>query len=148
MFARAFKGDVQPVEITARLQRELDGEAKLMSRDKRLVPNEFAVQLSQHDHDKLAPYAKTLTAELAGELRKHAREMGYAFNGPIKIDFELDTGCRPAASPSPPRRSPASWNARPGGRHHSQPGHAGAGGQRHPPSAAAARPDHRPGQRR
>ena len=43
-FARAFKGDVQPVEITARLQRELDAEAKLMSRDKRLVPNDFTVQ--------------------------------------------------------------------------------------------------------
>ena len=36
VFARAFKGDVQPVEIAARLQRELDAEAKLMSRDKRL----------------------------------------------------------------------------------------------------------------
>ena len=62
VFARAFKGDVQPVEIAARLQRELDGEAKLMSRDKRLVPNEFEVGLSQHDYDKLAPYSKTLTA--------------------------------------------------------------------------------------
>ena len=31
-FARAFKGDVQPVEITARLQRELDREAKLLDR--------------------------------------------------------------------------------------------------------------------
>ncbi len=90
-FARAFKGDVQPVEITARLQRELDAEAKLMSRDKRLVPNDFVVRLSQHDHDKLAPYASTLTAELAGELKRHAREMGYVFNGPIKIDFDLDT---------------------------------------------------------
>ena len=91
VFARTFKGDVQPVEITARLQRELDAEAKLMSRDKRLVPNEFTVRLSQHDHDKLAPYAKTLNTELAGELRKHAREMGYVFNGPIRINFELDT---------------------------------------------------------
>jgi hypothetical protein len=91
VFARTFKGDVQPVEITARLQRELDAEAKLMSRDKRLVPNEFTVRLSQHDHDKLAPYAKTLNTELAGELRKHAREMGYVFNGPISINFELDT---------------------------------------------------------
>jgi len=90
-FARAFKGDVQPVEITARLQRELDAEAKLMSRDKRLVPNDFVVRLSQHDHDKLAPYASTLTAELAVELKRHAREMGYVFNGPIKIDFDLDT---------------------------------------------------------
>ena len=88
-FARAFKGDVQPVEIAARLQRELDAEAKLMSRDKRLVPNDFIVGLSQHDHDKLTPYAKTLIDELAGELRSHAREMGYVFNGPVTIVFEL-----------------------------------------------------------
>jgi Protein of unknown function (DUF3662)/FHA domain len=91
VFARAFKGDVQPVEIAARLQRELDAEAKLMSRDKRLVPNEFTVHLSQHDHDKLAPYTNTLNAELATELRNHARDMGYVFNGPIKIAFELDS---------------------------------------------------------
>ena len=90
-FARAFKGDVQPVEIAARLQRELDAEAKLMSRNKRLVPNEFRVGLSQHDHDKLAPYATTLNAELATELRNHAREMGYVFNGPVKVVFELDS---------------------------------------------------------
>ena len=92
IFARAFKGDVQPVEIAARLQRELDSEAKLMSRDKRLVPNEFTVGLSQHDHDKLAPYAKTLTGELAGEIKSHAAEMGYVFNGPIRIHLELDAG--------------------------------------------------------
>ena len=90
-FARAFKGDVQPVEIAARLQRELDAEAKLLSRNKRLVPNEFNVRLSQHDHDKLAPYATTLNAELATELRNHAREMGYVFNGPVKVVFELDS---------------------------------------------------------
>ena len=90
-FARAFKGDVQPVEIAARLQRELDAEAKLLSRNKRLVPNEFKVRLSQHDHDKLAPYATTLNAELATELRNHAREMGYVFNGPVKVVFELDS---------------------------------------------------------
>ena len=46
VFARAFKGDVQPIEIAAQLQRELDSEAKLLSRDKRLVPNDFVVYLS------------------------------------------------------------------------------------------------------
>src|SRR6476620_9745772 len=90
-FARAFKGDVQPVEIATRLQRELDTEAKLMSRDKRLVPNEFVIALSQHDYDKLVPYSGTLTTELATELRRHANETNYIFNGPIKIHFELDT---------------------------------------------------------
>jgi hypothetical protein len=84
------KATCSRVEIAARLQRELDAEAKLMSRNKRLVPNDFTVHLSQHDHDKLAPYASTLNAELATELRNHAREMAYAFNGPIKIAFELD----------------------------------------------------------
>jgi len=90
VFARAFKGDVQPVEIAARLQRELDAEAKLMSRDKRLVPNDFTVELSAHDHDKLAPYASTLTRELADELRAHAGDRGYVFSGPIRIDLALD----------------------------------------------------------
>ena len=91
VFARAFKGDVQPVEIAARLQRELDAEAKLMSRDKRLVPNEFVVGLSEHDYDKLTPYAKTLVTELAGELKAHARDMAYVFNGPIRIHFERNS---------------------------------------------------------
>ena len=90
VFARAFKGDVQPVEIAARLQRELDAEAKLMSRDKKLVPNDFTVGLSSHDHDKLAPYAATLTRELGDELRTHATDRGYVFSGPIRIDLELD----------------------------------------------------------
>ncbi len=90
VFARAFKGDVQPVEIAARLQRELDAEAKLLSRDRRLVPNEFVVTLSTHDHDRLAPYAKTFTGELIPELRSHATAMGYVFNGPILIHLEHD----------------------------------------------------------
>ncbi|SDS61423.1 FhaA domain-containing protein [Microlunatus soli] len=90
VFARAFKGDVQPVEIAARLQRELDAEAKLMSRDRRLVPNEFVVRLSRHDYDRLAPYGKTLMNELLPELKQHAADMGYVFNGPIMIHLELD----------------------------------------------------------
>ena len=89
VFARAFKGDVQPVEIAARLQRELDAEAKLLTRETKLVPNDFTVGLSPHDHDKLAPYAATLTRELSDELRTHAADRGYVFNGPIRIDLEL-----------------------------------------------------------
>lgn len=90
VFARAFKGDVQPVEITARLQRELDSEAKLLSRERRLVPNDFTVQLSKHDHDRLAPYSKMLNTEVIPQLRDYAAEKGYIFNGPLTIDYELD----------------------------------------------------------
>lgn len=89
VFARAFKGDVQPVEIAARLQKELDSTAKLLSRDKKLVPNEFVVGLSQHDYDRLTPYGKALTGEIIPELRSHAQNMAYVFNGPIMLHFEL-----------------------------------------------------------
>lgn len=91
VFARAFKGDVQPVEIAARLQRELDAEAKVVSRDRRLVPNEFIVRLSQHDYERLTPYGKTLSREIVPELKQHASSQGYIFNGPISIAYELDT---------------------------------------------------------
>ena len=74
VFARAFKGDVQPVEIAAGIQRELDSEAKLLSRDKRLVPNVFTVSLSPHDYNRLFPYTKTLNSEIIPELRAHAAE--------------------------------------------------------------------------
>ena len=90
-FARAFKGDVQPVEITAWLQRELDAEAKLLSRERKLVPNEFRVGLSRHDHDRLTPYSKTLNAEIGPQLREYASDKGYIFNGPILIEYALDT---------------------------------------------------------
>ena len=142
VFARAFKGDVQPVEIAARLQRELDAEAKLMSRDKKLVPNDFSVGLSQHDHDKLAPYAATLTRELGDELRTHAAERGYVFSGPIRIDLELDsrlpTGRFTVASaavagvavPDPPAGRPASGDAA-GAQLHADARADGAGGLGH-----------------
>ncbi len=90
VFARAFKGDVQPVEITARLQRELDAEAKLLNRERKLVPNDFTIQLSRHDHDRLAPYSKMLNSEVVPQLRDYAADKGYIFNGPITVDYEMD----------------------------------------------------------
>lgn len=89
-FARAFKGDVQPVEIAAAIQRELDAEAKLLSRDRRLVPNNFVVFLSTHDYNRLYPYSKTLTTEITPGLREHAAQRHYVFNGPIVIDYQKD----------------------------------------------------------
>jgi hypothetical protein len=89
VFARAFKGDVQPMEIAARLQKELDSEAKLLSRDRKLVPNEFFINLSEHDYNILEPYGRKTTDMILPELRSHAQNMGYIFNGPLEIHYEL-----------------------------------------------------------
>jgi hypothetical protein len=52
-FARAFRSAVQPVEIAAALQRECDNNTQILSRQRRMVPNDFHVELSQADMDRL-----------------------------------------------------------------------------------------------
>ncbi len=95
-FAKAFRSAVQPVEVAAALQREVDNSAQILSRDRRLVPNQFHVELSPQDHQRLAPYSSTLSDELVEMLRDHAHEQSYVFTGPVTIAFdekeELSTG--------------------------------------------------------
>jgi Protein of unknown function (DUF3662)/FHA domain len=95
-FAKAFRSAVQPVELAAALQREVDNSAQILSRDRRLVPNAFHIELSSTDYDRLAPYSETLGRELVDLLREHADEQHYVFTGPVTIDFhqadDLGTG--------------------------------------------------------
>jgi hypothetical protein len=86
-FAKAFRSAVQPVELAAALQREVDNSAQILSRNRRLVPNTFEIELSPVDHDRLQPYAHTLTDELVEMLREHADEQHYVFAGPVSITF-------------------------------------------------------------
>ena len=88
VFARAFRSAVQPVEIAAALQRECDNNAQILSRDRRLVPNDFHVELSQTDLDRLAPYDSAMAKELIDQVQDHADAQSYVFPGPVKIAFE------------------------------------------------------------
>ena len=87
-FAKAFRSAVQPVEIAAALQRECDNNAQILSRERRLVPNDFQVELSRTDLDRLAPYDSALAEELGRQLHEHADQQSYVFPGPIAIGFE------------------------------------------------------------
>lgn len=95
-FARAFRSAVQPVEIAAALQRECDNNAQILSRERRLVPNDFHVELSRTDLDRLAPYDSALADDLSRQLQEHADQQSYVFPGPISIGFDaagdLSTG--------------------------------------------------------
>jgi Protein of unknown function (DUF3662)/FHA domain len=86
-FARAFRSAVQPVEIAAALQREIDNSVQILSRDRLLAPNSFHVELSETDFDRLAPYGDTLSAELATLVREHVTEQRYTLAGPLDISF-------------------------------------------------------------
>ena len=87
-FARAFRSAVQPVEIAAALQRECDNNTQILSRQRRMVPNDFHVELSQPDVDRLSPYDSALVKELTAQLKEHAEKQGYVFAGPVSIAFD------------------------------------------------------------
>lgn len=87
-FTRAFRSEVQPVEIAAAIQRELDNNAQIVSRERALVPNDFVVELGASDHDRLAAYIGTLATELVELAREHAELQHYAFTGPVHVSFE------------------------------------------------------------
>ncbi len=95
-FAKVFRSAVQPVEVAAALQREIDKNAQILSRNRRLVPNQFSVELSSQDYERLAPYSSTLAQELTDMLHEHADQQAYVFTGPVGIEFderpELGTG--------------------------------------------------------
>ena len=96
VFARAFKSEVQPVEVAAALQRELDAQAAIVGRDRTLVPNRFVVDLGDHDYERLSPYEQPLTKELAAMVREHADDQRYTFVGQVRVDLKhvpaLETG--------------------------------------------------------
>jgi len=110
-FARAFRSAVQPVELAAALQREVDNSAQILSRDRRLVPNSFHVELSPADYERLSPYGTTLAEELTDMLREHAHEQSYVFTGPVSIAFDraedLSTGRFHVRSAAMARVTPA-----------------------------------------
>ena len=90
-FARAFKAEVQPVEIASALQRECDDRAAIVGRGRTIVPNSFTVELCpQRLRTPRRSTATRCPQELADVVREHAGEQGYAFVGPLTVDLERD----------------------------------------------------------
>jgi Protein of unknown function (DUF3662)/FHA domain len=87
-FARAFKSELEPVEIASAVQREMDDRAAIVAQGRTLVPNDFVVELSATDLERLEVYADSIGVELATLAREHAKEQGYSFVGPVRTRFE------------------------------------------------------------
>lgn len=88
VFARTFRSAVEPVEIASALNREVDNSAQILSRDRRLVPNNFHVELATSDHERLQDLGPQLRQELTEMLREHAAQQSYVFTGPVSIELE------------------------------------------------------------
>ena len=151
VFARAFKADVQPVEIASAIRKAMDDRAVTPSRGHVLVPNVFTIVLSRADYERLAEFEDDIIDELVVSAEEHIDSQHYTPAGPVAVSLErtddLDTGVfrikpskakqatRPGAPPSAAASSGPASQARPSGRpdprHEARATQQGAGPQGH-----------------
>jgi len=98
VFARAFRSGLTPVELGRRLVREADDHRKVGVNGKVVVPNHFVVQLAREDAATFEGVQDALAAELCDALREHAREEGYSFMGPVRVELLPDDQLRPGTA--------------------------------------------------
>jgi hypothetical protein len=94
VFARAFRGGLQPVEIGRRLTREMDLRRTIAPKGT-LAPNEFVVVLSPADRARFASIEDELVEELIAVAKDHADVERYSFLGPVKVEMETDEQLSP-----------------------------------------------------
>jgi hypothetical protein len=89
VFGRAFRTNVQPVELARKLAKEMD-DHRVVSVSRVYVPNEYAVYLSAGDREQFEGYENSLLSELEEYLGEHARREGYALLTPPRVALETD----------------------------------------------------------
>ena len=88
-FSKAFKSEVQPVELGAALQQEIDNRADTIT-GQTVVPNIFIIELGPVDHERLAAYFETLSVELGALADAYSLEQRYTKVDAAHISFDLD----------------------------------------------------------
>jgi hypothetical protein len=88
-FGRAFRRNVQPVELARKLAKEMD-DYKMVSVSQVYAPNEYVVYLSPRDRDQFESYEPSLITELQQYLNEHSRREGYVLLSRPKVSFETD----------------------------------------------------------
>ena len=85
VFGRAFRANVQPIELARKLVKEMD-DHRNVSVSRVYVPNEYTIYLSLRDRKQFAGYEGSLVGELQEYLAEHARRERYALLGaPVVI---------------------------------------------------------------
>src|SRR5712691_3073917 len=89
LFGRAFRTNVQPVELARKLAKEMD-DHRTISVSRVYVPNEYTLYLAPDDREQFANYEASLLDELRDHLAEHARRERYALLTPPHVLLETD----------------------------------------------------------
>ena len=89
VFGRAFRTNVQPVELARKLVKEME-DHRVISVSRLYVPNVYTVYLSPADREQFANYEESLLGELQDYLAENARREKYVLLSPPRVLMETD----------------------------------------------------------
>src|SRR4051812_6300858 len=89
VFGRAFRTNVQPVELARKLIKEMDAPRNF-SVARVYVPNEYTTSLAPGAREQFSSYEAQLKDELADSPAEHARRENYVLLTPPKVQLETD----------------------------------------------------------
>jgi hypothetical protein len=89
VFGRAFRTNVQPVELARKLVKEME-DHRVISVSRLYVPNEYTIYLSPPDRAQFESYEESLVGELQDYLAENARREKYVLLSPPTVAFETD----------------------------------------------------------
>jgi hypothetical protein len=89
VFGRAFRTNVQPVELARKLVKEMD-DHRNVSVSRVYVPNEYTIYLAPSDREQFSSYESQLRDELGDYLAEHARRENYVLLTAPKVELETD----------------------------------------------------------
>ena len=88
-FSKAFKAGIEPTELGAVLQQELDAKATEIA-GRLTVPNIFIIDLGTQDYQRLEAYLIPLGVELAKLATDYSAEQNYVAQSNMNITFRHD----------------------------------------------------------
>jgi hypothetical protein len=88
-FNKAFKSEVQPIEIARKLAKEMS-DSKTVSISRTYVPNQYTVYLSPQDRQTFEGWEDAARKELSDYLLQYARDEGLTLTTRPTVDFATD----------------------------------------------------------
>ena len=87
-FSKAFKSQVQPVELASAVKAKMDKGAAVVDRDRILAPNEYTIRVSQPDYTWLVQHG-SIISEITKQVNSHAKKQRYQFASELQIKLEV-----------------------------------------------------------
>jgi hypothetical protein len=86
-FSKAFKSQLQPVEISAAIKAKMDVSAAVIGKDRILAPNEFRVSLSEQDLVRLKSLGDHLIPEITKQVNSHVKKQRYQLTDALNVSL-------------------------------------------------------------